>query len=57
MEAIWDDLAQKEDECESPNWHAEALRETEQSVKAGKAKFSDWETAKQRIRRKTAGKP
>ena len=52
MEAIWADLSQDETQFESPAWHEQALRETETIVKAGEAKFSDWEEAKKRLRRK-----
>jgi hypothetical protein len=52
MEAIWSDLSQDEAKVKSPAWHADALQHAERSVKAGKAKFSDWDEAKQRIRRK-----
>lgn len=38
----------------SPAWHAEELKATEKLVKSGQAKFSDWEEAKIRIRRKAA---
>ena len=54
MEALWVDLSRDEDRFESPAWHAQALREAERAVKNGKAKFSDWEIAKKRIRRKAA---
>ncbi len=54
MEELWADLAS--DELASPRWHNDVLRETEKLVAAGKAKFSDWETAKRRIREKTARK-
>ena len=54
MEALWADLSQEEDRFESPAWHAQALREAERAMKNGNAKFSDWETAKKRIRRKAA---
>mgnify|MGYP001572078941 CR=1 FL=1 len=54
MEALWADLTQDETQLDSPAWHAEALRETERLVQKGKAKFSDWEEAKRRIRRKAA---
>jgi hypothetical protein len=56
MEAIWADLSQNEEAFQSPKWHEEALRETERLVEQGRAKFSDWEEAKRRIRRKTSGK-
>lgn len=54
MEAIWADLSRDEDQFESPAWHADALRETEQAVASGAAKFVDWEEAKKRLRRKAA---
>ena len=54
MEALWADLSKDDDRFESPQWHAQALRESERTVKNGKAKFSDWEIAKKRIRRKAA---
>ena len=54
IEALWADLSKDDDRFESPAWHAQALREAERAVKNGKAKFSDWEKAKKRIRRKAA---
>ena len=54
METLWADLSKDEDRLESPAWHAQALREAERAVMAGKARFSDWEEAKKRIRRKAA---
>ncbi len=52
MEELWADLSQDEAEIESPAWHGEVLRQTEQLVRDGKAKFSDWRDARRRIRRK-----
>jgi len=54
MEALWADLSKDDDRFESPAWHAQALREAERAMKSGKAKFSDWDEAKKRIRRKAA---
>ncbi|MDR1280398.1 MAG: addiction module protein [Opitutaceae bacterium] len=54
MEALWADLSQDDLHLESPAWHRDALGKAETAVKAGKAKFSDWEDAKKRIRRKAA---
>jgi hypothetical protein len=54
MEALWDDLTRDESEVDSPGWHGLVLRETEQLVREGKAKFSDWQVASRRIRRKAA---
>ena len=52
MEALWADLSRDEAEMNSPDWHGAVLRETEQLVGEGKAKFSDWASARRRIRRK-----
>ena len=52
MEELWADLSRDETELESPHWHGAVLRETEQLVREGKAKFSDWQSARRRIRRK-----
>jgi hypothetical protein len=54
MEALWADLSQEEKKLKSPAWHQTALREAEQAVKSGKAKFNDWDEAKARLRRQTA---
>jgi hypothetical protein len=54
MEELWTDLSQEENKFDSPAWHAKVLRHTEQLVRKGKAKFSDWAVAKERIRRKAA---
>lgn len=54
MEALWADLSQDEDRFESPAWHAQSLRDAERAVKNGKAKFTDWEQAKNRLRHKAA---
>jgi hypothetical protein len=54
MEALWEDLSREESQFDSPAWHAKALRQTERLVREGKAKFSDWGVAKERIRRKAA---
>jgi hypothetical protein len=54
MEALWVDLTRDEGQFGSPAWHGEALREAEAAVKSRKAKFTDWEVAKERLRRKVA---
>jgi hypothetical protein len=54
MEALWVDLSRDVNRFESPAWHTEALRDAEQAVASGKAKFTDWEDAKARLRRKVA---
>jgi hypothetical protein len=54
MEALWADLSQDESSVDSPAWHEQALRQTERMVKAGKAKFVDWDDAKAILRRRVA---
>lgn len=56
MEALWADLSEDDAAFDSPNWHGEVLRETEELVREGKAKFSDWQTARRRIDRKARRK-
>jgi putative addiction module component (TIGR02574 family) len=51
MEALWDNLAKHEMTLESPQWHEEVLKDREKALAAGKATISDWEEAKERIRR------
>ena len=54
IERVWESLRQEEDKFESPAWHETALREAKEAFASGKAKFSDWEEVKKRLRRKTA---
>jgi hypothetical protein len=50
MEAIWADLSVPDTEVESPAWHANALRETEDRIARGEERIVDWESAKQELR-------
>ena len=50
MEALWVNLSRPAAGLESPAWHEDVLKEREALVKAGKATFVDWETAKQELR-------
>ena len=52
MEALWADLSKAEDEVESPAWHEDALRETEQRVATGSELIMDWELAKRELRKR-----
>jgi hypothetical protein len=52
MHMLWEDLAQDEEHVESPAWHADALRETEASVRAGTEDIRSWEDAKEELRRR-----
>jgi hypothetical protein len=52
MEALWEDLSREEHLIDSPAWHEEALRETEQRVAAGQEPALDWENAKKQLRQR-----
>jgi hypothetical protein len=52
MHALWEDLAREEDAVESPTWHADALRETEERVRSGVERVRDWDEAKAELRKR-----
>jgi len=52
MEAIWQDLTADEQAFQSPAWHLEALKETEQRRKEGKEAVLDWGDAKKELRKR-----
>ncbi len=52
MEAPWDSLCTPTDKgVESPPWHAAALKQAEDDLAAGTARFVDWAEAKDALRR------
>jgi putative addiction module component (TIGR02574 family) len=52
IEQLWASL--DEAQIESPAWHAEVLREREEKIASGQAKFIPWEQAKTDILRETS---
>ena len=52
LEALWDDLSRDPAKLQSPEWHKEVLDERRRKVQSGEDTYSDWETAKQDIRRR-----
>ncbi len=52
LEVLCEDLARSAGSVESPDWHKETLEERSRRVADGKARFTDWETAKADIRSK-----
>jgi putative addiction module component (TIGR02574 family) len=50
MEAVWVDLARREKDIPSPEWHSAELAARKARVKAGKERFVDWETTKKELR-------
>ena len=51
-EEHWASLSRKESRLESPSWHEVALKETYRRCKAGQEQPFDWESAKQRLRKR-----
>ena len=52
MEAIWEDLSDEEEQVESPDWHKEALQETERRLSSGQEKIVDWKDVKKDLRKR-----
>ncbi len=50
METLWEDLSREKTEPESPDWHRQVLKETEQRVRLGQETTLDWTKAKQQLR-------
>jgi hypothetical protein len=50
IESLWDDLSRNPEILDSPACHEDILREREQKIAAGEARFMDWEQAKAYIR-------
>lgn len=46
------DLPENATGDESPDWHADVLRQTEEYLKAGKITAIDWEDAKKELRKR-----
>jgi hypothetical protein len=54
MEELWADLSRDAERVPLPDWHKATFAERERLVRAGKARFQDWESAKKRIARRVA---
>ncbi len=52
MEALWDALCGNEEQVPVQAWHKQVLDERRRQIEGGEAIFVDWETAKERIRRR-----
>ena len=53
MEKLWEDLCREPESIVSPKWHNEVLEAREKEVNEGKAKFTAFDRAKERIRGQT----
>jgi len=50
MEKIWDDLCRDPESFPSPKWHKEVLEARENEINEGRAKFTAFDRAKEKIR-------
>jgi hypothetical protein len=50
MELLWQDLSGAEKDLPSPQWHADALADTEKAVESGSEVPVDWDKAKNALR-------
>ncbi len=51
MEALWKDLSSDEEKYDSPAWHEDILKETENRVNDGTEEIVDWDIAKKNLRK------
>ena len=52
IETLWADFAADDASFDSPAWHADELRKTEDDLKAGRVTAVDWNVAKQELRKR-----
>ncbi len=52
MEAIWEDLSKDDEQVESPEWHREALEETDRRRQSGQEDVIEWQKAKKELRKR-----
>lgn len=52
MEKIWADLCERAQSLESPGWHADVLGDREAALKLGEDQFTDWDIAKESIKKR-----
>jgi len=55
IEEIWEDLCRSAKDVPSPSWHEDVLRAREGRVKEGSSRYTDWGTAKKKIRNSVSG--
>jgi hypothetical protein len=53
MERLWEELCRSPESVPSPSWHEDVLIARDKRVKEGKAEFTDFDAAKDRIRKST----
>ena len=53
MEKLWDDLSSSPDYA-PPKWHGEELARRKAAVKEGKSSYTEWDKAKEEIRKEVS---
>lgn len=51
METLWADMSGNEKNLESPAWHEDILNDREVALSGGKITASNWDEAKERIKK------
>ena len=51
LEELWDSIAREGDRSESPPWHEQALKETQERYESGAEQPVDWADAKRDLRK------
>lgn len=51
LEELWDSITREGERYESPSWHEQALRETQQRYESGAEQLIDWVDAKRELRK------
>lgn len=57
MEILWNDLSKDQKAMKSPDWHEDILDDRDKAFSDGALFISDWEEAKERIRKNVSCKP
>lgn len=52
MEELWADLTRNQKDFKSPAWHESILKERDQRVRNGPEQPTDWDEAKDELRRR-----
>ena len=50
IEKLWDDLCRDPEAVPSPTWHKDVLEAREKEINQGRAKFTSFDRAKEKIR-------
>jgi hypothetical protein len=51
LEELWESITREGDRYESPGWHEQALKETQERYESGVEQPMDWADAKRKLRK------